>query len=218
MAQSVEVISHWHHSVETLSTSVLGFYESVEKTLKEKEVPDLRWERTIVSERGILSAKREYLRITYGRLSFDICGAPFGRDFFFSWWLVRRTPGFAALWGCAILIGLPFFFLAFVVTMGFVKGVFSALVFIVIGGVVARGAIGDGWAAIEDAILAMPVIGFLYRKFVNPVTYYSEDTRLMFEDTIHRTVTEIVAGILTLNKLPQIPPEQLKPQSRNAFA
>ena len=75
-----------------------------------------------------------------------------------------------------------------------------------IGAAVARGAFGDGWGAIEDSILAMPVIGFLYRKFVSPVTYYSEDTRLMFEDTIHRTVLQIVSGILTLNKLPQIPP------------
>ena len=125
MAQSVEVISHWHQSVEALSTSSVGFYESVEKALKEKEVPDLRMERTLANERGMLSAKREYLRVTYGRLSFDICGAPFGKDFFFSWWLVKRTPGFAALWGCAILIGLPFILLAFVATMGFVKGISS---------------------------------------------------------------------------------------------
>ena len=39
----------------------------------------------------------------------------------------------------------------------------------------------------------------------------------MFEDTIHRTVIQVVAGILTLNKLPQIPAEKLKPQSRNAL-
>ncbi len=107
--------------------------------------------------------------------------------------------------------------LGFVATMGFVKGGFFALVVVAIGLAVARGVLGDGWAGIEDSILAMPVIGFLYRKFVSPVTYYSEDTRLMFEDTIHRTVIQVVEGILTLNKLPQIPAEKLKPQSRNAL-
>lgn len=217
MAQSVEVISHWHQSVEGLGTSVTGFYESIEKALRDKEVPDLHMERTLASERGILSAKREYLRVTYGRLFFDICGAPFGKDFFFSWWLLKRTPGFAALWGCAILVGLPFILLAFVAMLGLVKGVLFAFVFVAVAAAVVRGAFADGWGAIEDSILAMPVIGFLYRKFMSPVTYYSEDTRLMFEDTIHRTVIQVVSGILTLNKLPQISPEQLKPKSRNAL-
>ncbi|MHB1863412.1 MAG: hypothetical protein ACYCVL_10620 [Gemmatimonadaceae bacterium] len=217
MAQSVEVISHWHQSVEGLSTSTLAYYESVEKALRDKEVPELRIERTSASEHGLLSAKREYLRVSYGRLSFDICGAPFGKDFFFSWWLVKRTPGFAALWGCATLIGLPLIALGFIGAMGFFKGIFFALVAIGVGTLIVRGTLADGWSAIEDTILVMPVIGLLYKKFVNPVTYYSEDTRLMFEDTIHRTVVQIVSGILTLNKLPQIPADKLKPQSRNAL-
>ncbi len=217
MAQSVEVISHWHQSVEGLSTSTLAYYESVEKALRDKEVPDLRIERISANEHGLLSAKREYLRVSYGRLSFDIGGAPFGKDFFFSWWLVKRTPGFAALWGCATLIGLPLIVLGFIGAMGFFKGIFFALVAIGVGTLIVRGAFADGWSAIEDTILAMPVIGLLYRKFVKPVTYYSEDTRMMFEDTIHRTVIQVVEGILTLKKLPQIPAEKLKPQSRNAL-
>ena len=76
---------------------------------------------------------------------------------------------------------------------------------------------GDGWAAVEDALLAMPVVGLIYGRFVRPVTYYSEDTRLMFEVTVHRVVVQIVEGILTLNKLPQIPPENLKAQSRKVI-
>ena len=218
MAQSVEVISHWHQSVEGLSTSTLEYYASVEKALRDKEVPELRIERTTVSESGILSAKREYLRVRYGRLMFDICGAPFGKDFFFSWWLVKRTPGFAALWGCLTLIGLPLLVLAFIAGMGFLKGMFFALVAIGVGAAVLRGAFSDGWSAIEDSILVMPIIGLIYRMFVKPVTYYSEDTRLMFEDTVHRVVVQVVSGILTLNKLPEIVPEKLKPQSRNALA
>ena len=217
MAQSIEVVSHWHQSVEGLSTSTLGFYDSVEKVLRSKEVPELRIERITVSEHGLLSAKREYLRISYGRLSFDICGAPFGKDFFFSWWLVNRTPGFAALWGCATLFGLPLVVLAFIGTMGFFNGIFFALVSLGVVAATVRSTFADRWSAIEDTILAMPIIGPLYKKFVKPVTYYSEDTRLMFEDTVHRIVIQVVEGILTLNKLPQIPVEKLKPQSRNAL-
>lgn len=218
MAQSVEVVSHWHQSVDGLSTSTLEYYAAVEKALREKEVAGLQIERVTANESGILSAKREYLRVRYGRLMFDICGAPFGKDFFFSWWLVKRTPGFAALWGCAALIGLPLLVLGFIATMGFFKGILFALIAIVIGAAVLRQAFSDGWSAIEDAILVMPIIGFVYQRFVKPVTYYSEDTRLMFEDTVHRVVLQVVSGILTLNKLPELSPEKMKPQSRKALA
>jgi hypothetical protein len=218
VAQSAEVISHWHQSVDGLSTSTLEFYDSVEKALRAKEVADLRIERVVVSEHGVLSAKREYLGVSYARLRFDICGAPFGKDFFFSWWLVRRTPSFAALWGCATLVGLPLLLLAFIGSMGFFQGIVVGLVTIGVGVFVLTQTVGGGWSVVEDTILAMPVLGLLYKKFVRPVTYYSEDTRLMFEEMVHRTVLQVVEGILTLNKLPQIPADKLKPQSRNALA
>lgn len=218
MAQSAEVISHWHQSVDGLSTSTLDFYAAVEKALREKEVADLHIERITANEHGILSAKREYLGVSYGRLRFDICGAPFGKDFFFSWWLVKRTPDLAALWGCATLIGLPLIGLVFISAMGFFQGIFVTLLVVVVVGALLRSSSPDGLNAVEDTILAMPVIGLLYMKFMKPVTYYSEDTRLMFEDTVHRVVLEVVGGILTLNKLPQIPAEKLKPQSKKAIA
>ena len=218
MAQSAEVISHWHQSVDGLSTSTLDFYAAVEKSLREKEVTDLHIERITANEHGILSAKREYLGVSYGRLRFDICGAPFGKDFFFSWWLVKRTPDLAALWGCATLIGLPLIGLVFISAMGFFQGIFVTLLVVVVVGALVRSSSSDGWNAVEETILAMPVIGLLYMKFVKPVTYYSEDTRLMFEDTVHRVVLQVVGGILTLNKLPQIPAEKLKPQSKKAIA
>jgi hypothetical protein len=218
MAQSVEVISHWHQSVDGLSTSTLEYYAAVERALRDKQVPDLQIERTTASESGILSAKREYLRVRYGRLMFDICGAPFGKDFFFSWWLVKRTPGFAAILGCATLIGVPIVALGFIATMGLFKGTLVALIVLAVGAAIVRAAFADGWSAIEDSILVMPYIGVLYRQFVKPVTYYSEDTRLMFEDTVHRVVLQVVSGILTLNKLPELSAENMKSQSRKALA
>ena len=215
MPQSAEVISHWHQSVDGLSISTLEFYASLEIALRDKEVADLRIERVFFNERGILSAKREYLGVSYGRLRFDICGAPFGKDFFFSWWLVKKTPGFAALWGCGTIIAIPLLVLAFIGTLGFFKGIFFAIATIVVGALVLKASLEEGWGAVEDAILLMPTVGIIYRRFFMPVTYYSEDTRIMFEETVHRIVVQVIEGVLTLNKLPPIPTEQLKPQSRN---
>jgi hypothetical protein len=53
---------------------------------------------------------------------------------------------------------------------------------------------------------------------MKPVTYYSEDSRLMFEETVHRVVVQVASGVLTLNKLPELSPEKMKPQSRQALA
>jgi hypothetical protein len=212
--QSAEVISHWHQSVDGLSISTLEFYASLEIALRDKEVADLRIERIMFNEHGILSAKREYLGVSYGRFRFDICAAPFGKDFFFSWWLAKRTPGFAALWGCATIIAVPLLVLAFIGTFGFFKGIFFAIAALVGGALVLKASLAEGWGAVEDAILAIPTLGIIYRKFFMPVTYYSEDTRIMFEETVHRILVQVIEGVLTLNKLPPIPTERLKPQSR----
>ncbi|MBI2409344.1 MAG: hypothetical protein HYV19_13700 [Gemmatimonadetes bacterium] len=217
MAQSAEVISHWHQSVESLSTSSIEFYSAVEKALRDKEVPELKIERVAVSEAGILSAKREYLSVSYGRLHFDICAAPFGKDFFFSWWLGKRSPDLAALYGCLTLIGIPVVVVLFISMMGFVKGILFALFAFGAGLFVLRTSFADGWSAVEDTILAIPGVGALYLRFFKPVTYYSEDTRLMFEATVHRVFLQVVEGVLTLNKLPQIPSDRQKPQSRNVL-
>jgi hypothetical protein len=218
VAQSIEVISHWHQSVEALSTSTLEYYAAVEAALRAKEVPNLGIERVAISEHGVLSAKREYLRVQYGRFYFDVCGAPFGKDYFFSWWLVKRTPGFAALWGCGILIVVPILILGLMGSMGLFKGFFVAILVLGVGFAVVRNAFADGWNGIEDSILVMPVIGALYMRFMKPVTYYSEDTRTMFEETVHRVVLQVVSGILTLHQLPELSPEQVKSQSRSALS
>lgn len=214
MGHTVDVLSHWHQSVEELNTSSLEFYDAVEKSIRAKNVAAIQLERVEVPEQGVFSAKRTYLAVTYGRLRFDICGAPFGTDFFFSWWLVRKAPGFHAVWGCTALVVLPLALIWLVASLGFVKGVFFAVLLLAIGFVLLAGVAPGGWSEVEDSLLATPVIGPLYGKFFKPVTYYSEDSRLMFEETVHRVVLEIVAGILTLHKLPELPAEGRKPQSK----
>src|SRR4051812_24058891 len=65
MARPGEVISHWHHFVEDFSTSTLDFYKGIEETLTAKDAP-VRPQRIDWAESGVFSAKREYLRATYG--------------------------------------------------------------------------------------------------------------------------------------------------------
>lgn len=85
------VISHWSHFFQSFAMSSNEFYGELEKTLQGHEMPNSSIQRTRHKEGGMLSAAREYLRIKHGDLVFDVCAAPFGKDFFISWWLYETT-------------------------------------------------------------------------------------------------------------------------------
>lgn len=82
-----QVLSHWANALPFFSMSSNEFYATLEEALKYHEMPDVKIARANNKEGGMFSASREYLRIKHRDLVFDICAAPFGRDFFISWWL-----------------------------------------------------------------------------------------------------------------------------------
>lgn len=89
-----EVISHWSHFFQSFTLSSNEFYSTVDRIISEHQMPNTKVARTTLKEGGMFSANREYLRIQHGNLVFDICAAPFGTDFFISWWLYE-TEGTA---------------------------------------------------------------------------------------------------------------------------
>lgn len=218
MPKPAEVISHWHHSLEDFTTSGAEFYRSVEATLKAKEAPAVTTQMVEWRESGILSASREYLRISYGRYSFDLCAAPFGRDYFFSWWLVKRQPDAALLFGCLGIIAMPIALVIFVEMAGVFKGFLFFLVMLGAVGLWIVNAARGGNAGVEDAILAIPVISFLYTRFLKPVTYYSTDTRLIFEEAVHRIVVQHVGVLRTAHNLPALTPTETKAEAGKAVS
>lgn len=155
MTQPLNISSHWHHSVENLNASTVDFYKEVAKVVQAKKAPvkiaTVEWR-----ERGIFSTKRQYLRVSYQQYVFDICAAPFGNDFFWSWWLGTK-PG--------ILESLPY-------------------------------------------------VGFLFKYFIRPDTYHSEDTRQMFQDTVHRVVLDVVSGVLSTKKMSPLSAAERLPAQR----
>lgn len=86
-APATMIFSHWNTLIEGLKVSPKEFFTHVEKALETKLIPDTRRSRADWREGGIMSAKREYLRVLRKKYAFDICGAPFGNSFFISWWL-----------------------------------------------------------------------------------------------------------------------------------
>lgn len=86
-----ETYDHQHRHFENLTFSAQDFYHSLEGAVKEKGYPHVRAGRITFSEGGVMSGNREYLRISRHHMVFDVCAAPFGKDFFVSWW-VGETP------------------------------------------------------------------------------------------------------------------------------
>jgi hypothetical protein len=161
MARSAEVISHWHLLIDDFNTSALEFYAAVEAALAVRKVPDITISRVDWKEGGAFSAKREYLRVARGRLTFDICAAPYGAGFFFSSWFAEQSLPNALLYTCLIIFGLPIVFLVVVSQFG-ANG--FLLFFIVLAGalVLLHNSVETGVALVEEMILAMPVIGTIY--------------------------------------------------------
>lgn len=90
--RNLVIFSNWYQLLEGVQASPREFYASIESALSARKIPSAETSRIDWHEGGILSAKREYLRVTRKPHIFDICGAPFGTGFFVSWWL-GELPG-----------------------------------------------------------------------------------------------------------------------------
>jgi hypothetical protein len=193
--KKAEVIDYWHRLVPEFNTSVREFYDAIEKELKERRVPDLELHRIDWNEGGLLSAKREYLRLTRERLVFDICAAPFGTSFFFS---CRFAEIPAVINPIAILI-LLFLFFALVAMFwqlfGFIWGSFLLVVAVVMGVYMLRNAVAIGLANLDATLIKTPLFGPVYQRFFRKDTYYRQDTRVMYLDTVPAIVKKLVDDI-----------------------
>lgn len=211
------VQSHWNTLIENLETSSLSFYEKVEAAVAERRLPEVSTERVTHKEGGIASANRTYLRVKRGKLSFDICGAQYGTGHFFSWWLIEQPPKHAVLIGCVLLLVLSVVLVRIVFSSGIITGLLlfaggtATITFL------ARHLVGEstGFEIFDDTVLAMPLIGPVYGHLFRPVTYYSIDTRMMFQQSIHRAITSVINGLTEEHGLRCLSPDELRPVERN---
>lgn len=94
MSSTTEVISHWNTLIEDFNTSPQQFYAAVARAIQKRQIPNARIEIIFLNESHLLSARREYLKISCKKdFYFTICGAPFGTGFFISYWLLQPPDG-----------------------------------------------------------------------------------------------------------------------------
>lgn len=157
------IVSHWHSLISGLNVSVEDYYEALDAVIEKRKVPEVKVWVTHYHEGGIASAKRMYLRISRRNHIFDICAAPFGTDFFVSWWLGEKMKPLAAL-----VNGIPF-------------------------------------------------VGPALIKMFSPETFYRIDTALMFQDSVHSAVLEVLDQRMNGQGLRLLSMLERKPIMRELF-
>jgi hypothetical protein len=212
---SDNVLSHWSHLFDEYSTSTTDFYSAVEAAVKARKAPDVNIERVDFHEGGVLSAKREYLRVRRGQLAFDICAAPYGRGQFFSWWLVDLPPSGAFFVVLVILAGIAGMVALCFKIFGFFGGPLASLIAVPIGLLFVGHLIRETASDIEATVLAVPYLGAVYARIFSPPTYYRTDTALMFQETVRGAVMEALQGLRSGKGLRALSPEEWKPTMRD---
>jgi hypothetical protein len=218
---------HWSTLVEGLQASPQECYAAIEEAIRRREIPDVRASRVTFRESGFLSAERIYRRVGRKMLGFDICAAPFGNGFFFSWWQGELPQ--SNFVGC--LVVLLAMSLAGYILRSFMGGGETEETSRPLGQVLAVGlllfllafyavgkAIREGYLFSEDAILSMPLIGTAYDFVFHPPTYYKLDTIDMYQKAVHAAVLEVVDGVMSAKGLRALAPEARQPTLRDFLA
>jgi hypothetical protein len=82
---------HHYFHFEDFQLSAQDFYQTLSDIIAERAFPAVRTEIRALSVGGFLKGKRDYLIIFRGDLVYYVCAAPFGKNFFISYWL-RELP------------------------------------------------------------------------------------------------------------------------------
>jgi len=207
------VVSSWHQLIEEFQTSPQGFYQNLESVIERRSIPGLSYSRVIFSEHGLGTSQREYLRIRRGNLIFDVCAAPFGSGFFFSWWLSRRIPPWGPIYIVLVTITallLLRVLLAFLDASLILSILLTVLLYPLMLWLVTMGG-RETLPSFEEAVLAVPVLGPLYYLTFRPVTYFQMDTAIMFRTAVHAAVLEVIDSLTEAKGVRALSESERKP-------
>lgn len=150
------VVTHWHQLIGGLEYSSKGFYDELTETLRALKIPGIAITREHFAEGSVLSARREYLKVRRGDLTYYVCAAPFGTSYFLSSWLIGNT-------GCL------------------------------------------------TALARIPLLGVPIRLLLRRRTFYSIDTALMFQESMHEVLMAQVDALTKAHNLRPLDEAQRKP-------
>jgi hypothetical protein len=197
--------------IDGFQTSTDAFYQSIEDELAVRQVPGLELMRLDYHEGGILSAKRDYLRMRRERLTFDLCSAPFGTSWFFSYRfgeIPAPLPILQLGFVLALTAGLG---LGYVSLFGPVWGG-AVIGMTVLGfGLILRNALTLGLTDFDAWLLAVPVFGRVYEILFRKATFFRQDTRFMYAEMLERVIQEKIREVTAAEGIERVEFMESKP-------
>jgi hypothetical protein len=203
-----EVLEIWHAFFDGFQMSSLEFYGMVKQELARRKVPGLTMSEVKWKEGWVLSDERTYLRLTRERWVFDICAAPFGTGFFFSYRFTELPIKISVLAVvfflgvvAAIPIGAFYAFRMFPVVRAVdnLSANLLLLLTIVLILLILVRVIRSGLRDPDSMLLQLPGIGPVYDRYFRTHTYYREDTRLMYLATVPAIVKSLTEKVTVAN-------------------
>jgi hypothetical protein len=80
----------------------------------------------------------------------------------------------------------------------------------------------SSWLVTKQGFFArlatLPMVGPFVRWAFKRITYFAVDTRLMFQESVHRAVTDTIDGIRVAKGLRALSPDELRPVTNNLLA
>jgi hypothetical protein len=203
---------NWCALCEGLHESPKAFYELVAAAVAKREIPDAKLETVEHREGGAFSGVRLYLRVRRNREAFDVCGAPFGKAFFFSWWFADLRPALPRLATVFVVFGYFSVLGSFMQWLGVVRGPVTLILLVPL---ILWGVSQMGTQAADDAMLSLPFLGPLYARLFRPITYYRADTSAMFQKSVEEAVKEAIDQLTEGKGVRALTEAERKPMMRD---
>jgi hypothetical protein len=180
-SRTAEVFTHWGTVLPGIHFSAQELYAKIEAEIRDRQWPGVEFLRIAHSEVGVLSHKREYLRVIRQRQVFDFCAATFGKDYFFT---LREAEIKAEVTPATLLIfllALGLFFHLSVNILGFIAGPGAFAILLLAGVFLLFSVLRMGLTRLDGVLMRTPVIGPVYETwFRRSTTYFQHDTRVVF--------------------------------------
>jgi hypothetical protein len=215
--KKTEVLKHWYVLFDNFETVTSEFYQAIEQDLEKRELGGLEISRIEYDEGGLLSAKREYLRMRRERLVFDVCAAPFGTTWFFSY-RYALIPATIHLWEVIVLLlALTSIVWFYTSLFGFVLGcvLFGASIFSLL--LMMKNTVALGMRDLDAALFQIPVVGVFYERFLREETYYLEDTRIAYYNIVDQIVRARIDELGAAGKIKLVEYKDATPPSHPAI-
>jgi hypothetical protein len=176
--------------IDGFQTSTDAFYKSIEDELQTRKVPGLDFSRLDYREGGLLSSKRDYLRMRRERLTFDLCSAPFGTAWFFSYRFCEIPAPFPLFQLLIVLTLTAALTLGYLALFGTLWGAIIIGMTILGFALLLRNTLTLGLEDFDAWLLTVPVFGSVYEILFRKETFFRQDTRVMYVETMERIIQQ----------------------------